>query len=265
MLKFVEKGIYKFYADMDENSLNLTRFHMGKCISSPVQLSVDIFEECMDFCRRYKPNGKTIDYTSVSHFKKFNTFDLLLELQKIILYKLKNEEKFCFFVNLYRVLDIHINVLLIDPANTKDMTNRKGYCIGGRNYSLADILHGILRANKIAPTCQLQQFENDDPRKDNMVIFDPRVHFILLSNCEKALTPDNMDEILNDSCRSYILENTTIQNNKIKLPFHFKLYKADYGDTDDDVLNFIKQYLPKDIIQIIDTEKPNVDYDPSLI
>ena len=62
---------------------------------------------------------------------------------------------------------------------------RMAYRIGNNNefvFSLDDIEHGILRANREHPSRKQSQFNLNDPRlKYSIDLFEPRIHFAL--NC----------------------------------------------------------------------------------
>jgi hypothetical protein len=64
------------------------------------------------------------------------------------------------------------------------------YNIGGAVYSLDDIEHGVLRANRGHPAAGGRpQFGPEDPRRRGLVVqeLDPRIHFAL--NCGARSCP----------------------------------------------------------------------------
>ena len=101
--------------------------------------------------------------------------------------KLEEESRKAFFINVYNFLTIHAVIDYTQsyglPASTKDIPDFwSNYCynIGGLEYSLDDIEHGILRANR--GTASHPPLEEDDPRLEvAMTGLDQRVHFAM--NC----------------------------------------------------------------------------------
>jgi len=87
--------------------------------------------------------------------------------------------------------------------------NKTQYNIGGNNYSLVDIEHGILRGNRLPPGSFTRRISPKDPRR--FYVFtkvDPRVHFAL--NCGAKSCPpirvydaDQIDQQLDLAAKSF--------------------------------------------------------------
>jgi len=147
----------------------------------------------------------------------------------------------------------------------EEFFNSKGYCIGGQNYSLYDIEHGILRANRPKPLSQKFQFASDDNRLVNSVdALDPRIHFVLLLGySDRPVEPSNLESVLYDSAKEYISTTTSInaENRKIMLSVLFETYAGDFGSWQD-IINFItnNRFLSLSMLEEIDQIKTAPSY-----
>ena len=150
--------------------------------------------------------------------------------------------------------------------------SRFAYNINGYEFSLDDIEHGILRANRDHPSALFnllmarrvhrKMFSPNDPRLNFVVKkFDPRIHFALncgASSCPpiSAYTPDNVDLGLERASINFINSSETILNinqKKIQLSSLFKWYKLDFCEEntkdslnlseDQRMLKFVAKYL----------------------
>ena len=65
--------------------------------------------------------------------------------------------------------------------------NTSSYMIGGHQYSLQDIEHGILRGNRKGPGQFKKPFNKGDPRAEAAVHeVDPRIHFALVCGAKSC-------------------------------------------------------------------------------
>jgi hypothetical protein len=203
-------------------------------------------------------------------------------LKKVnLLYKIYNQD-------VYNSLTIHaISYLYENNENISEESilkqlngkfwSRFAYNIGGYDFSLDDIEHGVLRVNRghpsslfnffVANRLSNKMFANDDARlKYILNNFDPRIHFAL--NCGATscppialYTPDNLETGLELATLNFInsADNCLDLDKKtIKLSQLFKWYKSDFVNesnsesADTQLLSFIVKYLK---INSLDNEK----------
>ncbi len=90
------------------------------------------------------------------------------------LLRLSNLEALAFWINTYNLLIIHLYIMK-RPLAEMSVFGRKNffssykYNIGGRAFSLDDILYGVIRGNAS------KQFKANDPRAARAIASDPRV------------------------------------------------------------------------------------------
>jgi len=136
---------------------------------------------------------------------------------------------------------------------------RAAYEIGGLRFSLEDIEHGILRANRGFLLHPGPQFGKDDPRRKFVFDkLDARIHFAL--NCASRscppiayYSPEIIEQQLNLAASNFIQENVVLDRSGVmlKLSRIFKWYQRDFGGKTG-VLAMIQDHLPeKDIRRIL--------------
>ncbi len=233
-------------------------------ISQMLLLSIKEMEE-----KLYTEDG-VISYEKLKDTPEFKRYKkMAAALQDFDLTTLKNDkEKLAFWINLY-------NAMVIDgiiSLGIKNSINEVGrffmkvkYKIGGYNFSLNDILNGILRKNKKPAKCLPPPFLFLDSRKRFMVDeVDPRIHFAIscgINACApiKFYTPEKIDKELDIAAKSFINSSEVIilpEENRIILSEIFKRYEEDFGGlpgilglierylVDDDKKKFLKQRTP---------------------
>ncbi|MDO9547252.1 MAG: DUF547 domain-containing protein [Pelolinea sp.] len=169
------------------------------------------------------------------------------------------EEKLAFWINLYNLLTIDAELQYSVKKSVTEgwfgvisFFRRAAYLVGGYRFSLEDIQHGILRANRGVPFFPGKQFTADDPRKAFAVEeFDARIHFAL--NCAGRSdppiayhTPSQINDQLDLAATNFIGGETTLDKSGVVLRISkiFKWYARDF-DGRMGMLAFIKKYLPE--------------------
>ena len=130
---------------------------------------------------------------------------------------------------------------------------RAAYDIGGLRFSLEDIEHGILRANRGQVGLPGPHYAGNDPRSAVTITdLDPRLHFAL--NCASASCPpvgvytaENLDEQLDMATRNFIDHEVKLDDKRDKLLISslFKWYAKDFGGREG-TIKLLLDYLPKD-------------------
>ncbi len=156
------------------------------------------------------------------------------------------EERLAFWINVYNALLIQGAIAYGLRESVKEARGGRGgffrrtaYEFGGRRYSLDDIEHGILRANRGHPWLPGPQFSGRDARRDHcLTSVDPRLHFAL--NCGAASCPpvrayraDAIDQHLDLATRGFLngAEGVCVQvaERRVELPKVFHWYRVDFG------------------------------------
>lgn len=209
------------------------------------------------FSEHLSPDGKCVDYKAMSLSPAFQRYcDLAVRLQRVELRSLSREEKLAFFINTYNALVIHGNLRLGAPTNMWQryrFFNYVSYLIGGEVFTLQDIENGVLRGNRKGVAQLLKPFSKTDPRLQvALPDAEPLIHFAL--NCGakacppiKTYTPQDIDSQLRMAAEAF-LENDdacVVDSGKgeVRLSQIFKWYKADFGGTDEKLLNWVLEHM----------------------
>ncbi|XP_016341877.1 uncharacterized protein LOC107688668 [Sinocyclocheilus anshuiensis] len=176
-------------------------------------------------------DGKTVDYKAMSRSLCFERYcDLAVHLQRVELLSLSREEKLAFFINIYNALVIHGNLRLGFPKNIWQryrFFNYVSYFIGGEVFTLQDIENGVLRGNRKGVAHLLKPFSRNDPRLQ-VALPDVEPHSFALNCGAKGCPP---------------IKTYTPQIPEVKLSQIFKWYKADFGGTDEKLLNWVFDHM----------------------
>ncbi|XP_061579768.1 uncharacterized protein zgc:152951 isoform X2 [Cololabis saira] len=209
------------------------------------------------FSEHLSADGKSVDYKGMSANPDFQRYcDLAIQLQRVELLSLSREEKMAFFINIYNALVIHGYLRLGPPTNMWQryrFFNYVSYLIGGEVFTLQDIENGVLRGNRKGVAQLLRPFSKTDPRLQVAIPDgEPLIHFAL--NCGakgcppiKTYTPEDIDNQLRTAAEAF-LENDdgcTVDSGKkeVRLSQIFKWYKADFGGTDEKLLEWVLHHM----------------------
>ena len=135
---------------------------------------------------------------------------------------------------------------------------RVAYMIGGLRYSLDDIEHGILRANRGHIAIPGVRFSSNDLRCEYLLdVFDPRIHFTLV--CGSTSCPpigiyqaENLDLQMEIAAKNFINNGGVVLNKAemtVSLSKIFQWYSQDFGGgwmgfgSKTPVLHYISQFL----------------------
>ncbi|XP_054471872.1 uncharacterized protein zgc:152951 isoform X2 [Anoplopoma fimbria] len=209
------------------------------------------------FSDHLSADGKSVDYKGMSGNPAFERYcELAIQLQRVELLSLSREEKLAFFINIYNALVIHGYLRLGAPTNMWQryrFFNYVSYLIGGEVFTLQDIENGVLRGNRKGVAQLLRPFSKTDPRLQvALPDAEPLIHFAL--NCGakgcppiKTYTPQDIDSQLRIAAEAF-LENDDaclVDSGKreVRLSQIFKWYKADFGGTDEKLLNWVVEHM----------------------
>jgi Protein of unknown function, DUF547 len=164
--------------------------------------------------------------------------------------------RIAFWVNLYNAL--LLRELAWRPRRGSLLRQRRMFrsalCrVGGHEYSLDAIEHGVLRKNARPPLRLGRMLGRGDPRLAAMPArLDPRIHFAL--NCGAVSCPPivpydagSIDAELDRVTAAYVRAETTIDpdRGRVTLPYLIRLYRADFGGRSAR-LRFAVRYLRED-------------------
>ncbi|KAA8496760.1 hypothetical protein FVE85_0489 [Porphyridium purpureum] len=218
-------------------------------------------------------DGSAVDYKALRNSLEFRDYQVVAQQLRDVQPQLLNRtERIAFFLNVYNALIIHgLAILDSPPSNLLQRLlfyAKNAYVIGGIEYSLNDIEHGVLRGNKPGPVpFSGKPFKSGDPRLWTSITESPdaRIHFAL--NCGAKSCPpvrcfnaDNLDYALEGAAQSFVTdeENVRLDQDRqgfVYLSSIFKWYRVDFcpeNDTSD-------RALLSTIISYIDAESRDPD------
>jgi hypothetical protein len=186
--------------------------------------------------------------------------------------------KTAFLINLYNLMVKYAFVKLgIPSTDLLRLSFYENVCvnIGGTDFSLNDLEHGILRANSRAPYKMLKQFALGDSARKKLALekIDPRIHFAL--NCGakgcpavKRYTVEALDEELRLAAMAFCEQETSVsvdeKNNTLGLSKIFNWYMTDFAGSKNELPSKIVQYLrgekKEKLERMIQTGKVNVKF-----
>jgi len=145
-----------------------------------------------------------------------------------------------FWLNIYNalVLDAVVSRGIADSIRSAgDFYGQSKYEVGGLEFSLDDIEHGLLRANEPARKGGRRPMKEDDPRLAFApILFDERVHFALYSACRSSpglavFQDSGLDAQLEAATRRYLSTQVRVADGAAALyvPKLFDWYQADFG------------------------------------
>lgn len=270
------------YTILNENKdLNLEATE-EEDVQNPFVLSKNLSKLMKNIKGANMMDDSTIDYQALvqSEVYKVEYARMSEQLKMVDLNQLldkddaKNDANLlAFFINCYNALTIHslAHLSTLDDCKIKDgnllsiaggkFWAKMAYMIGKDKqvFSLDDIEHGILRANRVHPANGKHQFDKNDPRKKLSVKHvDCRIHFAL--NCGALSCPpisfytlENLDRGLALAAQNYLTNETKIDmaTKTVELSKLLLWYREDFVYTEvsgNDTLNYMKKALHFSII-----------------
>jgi len=236
--------------------------------SSDVQFDTEIGAKLKATMNRWKAEGLDVA-TGLVNYKRLAKSNMFAEYQQIVaglrtfdpaVFTTDDERK-AFWINIYNVLMIHGVIAYQAQDSVQDISGtfeRVAYIIGGLRYSLDDIEHGILRANRGHILIPGVRFNRDDPRFVYVLKnFDPRVHFTVV--CGSRSCPpigiyqaDNLNYQMDLAAKNFINNGGVVLNKAemtVSLSKIFQWYSSDFGGrwmgfcSKASVLRYVANYL----------------------
>ncbi|XP_064635084.1 uncharacterized protein LOC135492501 [Lineus longissimus] len=204
--------------------------------------------------------GAGVKYNDLKKAPIFSEYKkMAASLKTIDLEPLSVDERKVLFLNVYNVLTIHglvdLDEIPTSVLNIQQFWKSTAYDIGGYVFTLDDIEHGILRANRGHPASTHPQFGNTDPRlKFALKEVDPRIHFALVCGAKSCpainvYSEKNLDRALEAAAKNFCHQEVTchIKFNEIGLSKIFQWYREDFGKTDVDAIRWAMSYVCEDV------------------
>ncbi|DAZ92402.1 TPA: hypothetical protein N0F65_003785 [Lagenidium giganteum] len=180
------------------------------------------------------------------------------KLQQIDISALPKHERQAFFINIYNTMVLHGFIEFGVPQNAgqyKAFEKDVNYMIGGHNFTLGDIKHGILRCNRKPPGNYWErQLQAQDPKLQfRLHIRDPRSLLVLIDCCEPIPSPDQVpvlkpgriDTDLEEQVEQYCARHAKINESagEIQLPRVFRIFRDDFGSSEAEMVSWLSQYM----------------------
>eukprot|EP01094_Clydonella_sp_ATCC50884_P000341 TRINITY_DN10267_c0_g1_i1.p1 TRINITY_DN10267_c0_g1~~TRINITY_DN10267_c0_g1_i1.p1 ORF type:complete len:520 (+),score=191.95 TRINITY_DN10267_c0_g1_i1:33-1592(+) len=247
---------YRFLHDEKKQALNVQETSM--CEPMPAldlaeklrRLIIALYDEHLS------PDGKVVDYAGIARSEGFRRYALMTtRLQRTDLSSLSREERMAFFINIYNALVIHAYVEKGPPRTSWQRLRfftRMSYKIGGQNFSLNDIEHGVLRGNRRFGLALYPPFHNGDPRADLVIKdVDPRLHFALVCGAKgcppiKTYNAAQLNDQLEDAALAFFAGDSVEYNekrNRLRVSMILKWYGGDFGPNEKAVGAFVAKYV----------------------
>eukprot|EP00002_Diphylleia_rotans_P034632 TRINITY_DN7468_c0_g1_i2.p1 TRINITY_DN7468_c0_g1~~TRINITY_DN7468_c0_g1_i2.p1 ORF type:complete len:1247 (+),score=193.11 TRINITY_DN7468_c0_g1_i2:46-3786(+) len=209
---------------------------------------------------------KSVDsqkFCTCEAFRQYMSY--MHSLKMVKLGSLNDDQRIAFFLNIYNALIVHMYAVYGVTATLQKKWNSQlsKYQIGDDLYSIDDIKHGVLRANRprrrrvIVLECR--QFEKSDPRlKYVPTKFDPRVNFALckhthISPSVKIYTAANLDQDLHHATEEYcqLFISVNHQKKEIRMPKVFYFCESDFGKDQEEMLRWVSAYTTQPVTRAI--------------
>jgi len=203
------------------------------------------------------PEKAVVQYHAIRNSVEFERYkNLTRGLLSFDLQSLKDRnQKLAFWINIYNAAVIHGIIELAIKKSVKEVPlffNRMIYRIGGYRFSLNDMEHGVLRGNRRPPYWLWKPFGKKDPRVTSAVQpIDPRIHFALVCGARSCppigfYEPEQVDFQLQLAAESFVNSSQVRvlpEEHSVSISTIFKWYKADFGGSDQSLIDTLLNYL----------------------
>jgi serine/threonine protein kinase len=188
--------MYQFYEDRDDLAANMLRPFKDK-VESAVEVSYELVKIIEEVYREaiVEIDGvpKIIAEKALMSKQYEQYIWVVSKLEHVVLNFYSVGEAYCFFMNIYQWFYVHWFLKELKPHQNENeesgslfnnlrglmgSTNKKQdmfYLIGGHNYTIDELKHGVLRGNRKKPGAILKTLNSNDPRAQ----FIPEDHYDL--------------------------------------------------------------------------------------
>lgn len=229
--------------------------------SSTSRVDHRVFQEFLNRYVHTSPSGiNLVSYNLVTSEDKVLLKSYLKQLSQIPISQYNRNEQLAYWINLYNALTIDLVLQHYPVKSILDIKLGGWFSIGpwseklitieGLQLSLNDIEHRIIRP----------------------IWNDPRTHYAL--NCASYSCPNlqkqvysasAMNEMLKQSAKDYVnsIRAVQIASDRLILSRIYDWYKADFGGTDQAIINHLKEYANPELKKKLDsfTRVSSYEYD----
>jgi len=224
----------------------------GEAGEDSLAISRKVNKAILNLQAEFLDDDGNVNYKGMRDSELFENYKIITgSLKSIDLGSLGETELTALCLNLYNALMIHC--ILETPGCSKkvssnfEMFTTMAYQIGEELYTLGDIEHGLLRANRPPPgNGKKPKFGENDPRAKYCVkTVDPRIHFALVCGAKscppiKLYSAMNLEWGLDSAAANFVnseidvdVETKTVKTNMI---LHW--YTCDFGENLRDMLKW---------------------------
>lgn len=232
----------------------------------PVRKSADVVDDwesaAFAILQFREHGGKLVDLDALHGSEELRRFRVAsLELQTVELASIDALDRKCLFINCYNAMVLDALVRRhkdskLGVIERKRFFSKIALAFAGVTLTLDEIEHGLLRANRPAPTAfdailqSRPPFDAADRRLRLAPPFDPRIHFAL--NCGALSCPAlelydhaSCDKLLQIAAESFLDETIVVHaNGTVECSQILSWYGADFGDSPDAIVRRLVQLAP---------------------
>lgn len=197
-----------------------------------------------------------VDYNRLRASASFRAFAVATaELQRVDLLPLNHDERLAFFANVYNTLVLHAHAVYGPPATLLRrwvFFRTLSYRVGGTDWTLDDIEHGVLRGNARPPMLKfLQQLRVGDPRTAYVLgRRDGRIHFVISAGTVsdppvRILEGEDVEALLDEATSDFldVAVSVDVEARVVRVPRIFCWYAVDFPRGTGPLLRWIARYV----------------------
>lgn len=197
-----------------------------------------------------------VDYDRLRASPSFRAFAVATaELQRVDLLPLNHDERLAFFANVYNTLVLHAHAVYGPPATLLRrwvFFRTLSYRVGGTDWTLDDIEHGVLRGNARPPMLKfLQQLRVGDPRTAYVLgRRDGRIHFVISAGTVsdppvRILEGEDVESLLDEATSDFldVAVSVDVEARVVRVPRIFCWYAVDFPRGTGPLLRWIARYV----------------------
>ncbi|GAB0497800.1 hypothetical protein MMPV_009137 [Pyropia vietnamensis] len=197
-----------------------------------------------------------VDYDRLRASASFRAFAVATaELQRVDLLPLNHDERLAFFANVYNTLVLHAHAVYGPPATLLRrwvFFRTLSYRVGGTDWTLDDIEHGVLRGNARPPMLKfLQQLRVGDPRTAYVLgRRDGRIHFVISAGTVsdppvRILEGEDVEALLDEATSDFldVAVSVDVEARVVRVPRIFCWYAVDFPRGTGPLLRWIARYV----------------------
>lgn len=266
---FNPSNYYQFREDIENLPRNMISI-WSKEVRVPRDVTSFIINLCNSCIKKFNEDAQAIRRSI--EFKQIVRSSA--ELERIEIKTLSRAERVETFIKIYQIMLFHYTV---EEENTtagwfSSPIDNFIYNIGGMNFNLKELKHGVLRGNQKPPYSYTRVFSKNDPRCLLPNFNDPRILFVCSDppSSIKPLTNLNgrSEDLLRQKTEEYCNQEVCLNaaTEELILPKVFNTYARDFGSTQEDVLRWIWQYFTvskvpiQNVLDLLKNQQLNIHY-----